>query len=477
MNPSLGHFSYKQRLFADYLLIKIGVRNTQLRSLYLEYLEKMYAVWDGEYWTVSSAIDALLDETTLKKELEKIDQKTLFESIAATDLSHFTYCPASYAISRSFEITKVNALENTQHGINFHEQLNLLKYTRRETDSEINIFREQEALYNRPNYISGIPEEIAKSTIIYCGHEAEKRYFSNGKLVGAPDYIFQNEKGQYFVVEEKFHRKRDPFRMSYREASYDEIDPETEKARRQWENHQGFFFDNHLVQIVSYIKNIKEYTISYGYLLYWYYDMDYDRNVPYIHRTISTRVELNKKYEGMYATALKGISSLQEEKKQSFDANAIKVEKCTSCVVGKYCGHKTGRYSELTFPYKKEYLKLFFAKFPDELRKEREDNRPSVITQPFKTQHSLNIDGIKELLGIPVLNMIRQLKKDGSKTPWVSHWEPEKRIRVTMHETVMKTIQSNKLTPLVYDKQEVPSATERDGYVRYILHLRQGPTQ
>jgi hypothetical protein len=470
MNSVPANLSKKQALFANYLLIKLGVRDPQLRSMYMTQLLKIYSKWNGVYWTASPAIDALLEETVLKKEIEKLIIKQPAGSIAATDLSHFTYCPASYAINKTFEITNTNGAENTEQGINFHQQLNLLKYINKENKSEVNIFSDQEAIYGQVNYVSGIPKEIANSKIVFCGHEAEKKYFTNGKLSGVPDYIFQNESGQYFVVEEKFHKKRDPNKSTYSEVWYDQVDEETETKRKRWESFRPTFFDNHIVQLVSYLKNVCEYNISYGYLLYWYYDLDYQTNTPLIHKTASIRMELNATSEALYKRALDGINFLNEEQKLTFDINAVGVEKCVSCVVGKYCGHKTRRYSELSFPYKKEYLKLFFAEFPAELKKQQQPKVPEVTKQLENTHLHLNIDGVKKSMGIPMLNMIRQLDHHGNKTCWLSHWEKEKRIRVTMHETVMKAIQADRSTILTLERQQVPRTKERDEYTRYIVH-------
>ena len=67
----------------------------------------------------------------------------------------------------------------------------------------------------------------------------------------------------------------------------------------------------------------------------------------------------------------------------------------------------------------------------------------------------MNIQQIKQqisaITGVPIiaLNMVRQMTQEtqGTETPepteWLSHWDNDNRIRVTMHENVLKTIKDD----------------------------------
>lgn len=46
--------------------------------------------------------------------------------------------------------------------------------------------------------------------------------------------------------------------------------------------------------------------------------------------------------------------------------------KCASCIANLLCGHKTGQFEDYSIPYSLNYLKTYYAKFPEELRKDDE---------------------------------------------------------------------------------------------------------
>ena len=72
--------------------------------------------------------------------------------------------------------------------------------------------------------------------------------------VGKPDYIFKDPKNRHFVVEEKFHLRNSPQKIS-----------ESNFAKTQ------DFFLNNILQIKSYLNYIEEYNLQYGILINWYY--------------------------------------------------------------------------------------------------------------------------------------------------------------------------------------------------------------
>src|SRR5690554_1714127 len=98
----------------------------------------------------------------------------------------------------------------------------------------------------------------------FVGHNDFKnqRYFINENegFIGQPDYIFKNKNGENFVVEEKFQRN-----------TY---------------GNQRRFYNNHKIQLASYINYIQEINLKYGYLVYWVYDDDYNENIGrcYVYR-------------------------------------------------------------------------------------------------------------------------------------------------------------------------------------------------
>jgi hypothetical protein len=53
------------------------------------------------------------------------------------------------------------------------------------------------------------------------------------------------------------------------------------------------------------------------------------------------------------------------------------------------------------------------------------------------------IADIKSGIGIPVLNLQRNMTKTGEKTEWLSHWDNDKRVRVNIHESTLQFAKEN----------------------------------
>lgn len=84
----------------------------------------------------------------------------------------------------------------------------------------------------------------------------------------------------------------------------------------------------------------------------------------------------------------------------------------------------------------------------------------------------MTIEDIKTKTRQAHLLMVRQMDQiePTKPTEWLSHWDNEERIRVTMHQDVMKTIKADPKRADLALKTEVVAA--HDGvadYVRYIV--------
>jgi CRISPR/Cas system-associated exonuclease Cas4 (RecB family) len=347
-------YSKKQKLFADYLLNKIGITDLADIEIYLTHLEALYGRWESSnkpnaygvytrHYTVSACLELLMQEVDLKKKRYTIKYTEPKLSTSATDLASFDFCPVSYVISNSFLIENPSSKESTEIGKQFHEELLLAKTHWNEEDVQNYAFKDISFAIFR------------QSRLVFSGHQEENRVFTNGDWVGVPDYIFEDKAHNFFAVEEKFHRKAaDPKKYS----GSTEIDPVK----------TTYFFSNHIVQLASYIKNISEYPIVYGYLLYWYYDLHPEYG-PYIHEVVAKKIILDQQTEELYNKAVNGIEKLRNNKILEFPIAKLNMRKCAGCVVNKYCGHKTKRFENLPFPYQYNFLNLYYADFPDELIK------------------------------------------------------------------------------------------------------------
>lgn len=70
----------------------------------------------------------------------------------------------------------------------------------------------------------------------------------------------------------------------------------------------------------------------------------------------------------------------------------------------------------------------------------------------------MTIQDFKKEFGFTTLSMVRQLDKNGAKQDWLSHWDNERQIRVSMHQNVFKQIKQNiEIDNLDYRQQLVPT--------------------
>lgn len=89
----------------------------------------------------------------------------------------------------------------------------------------------------------------------------------------------------------------------------------------------------------------------------------------------------------------------------------------------------------------------------------------------------MNINDIKTQIGLSHLLLVRQMDQVNPtvKTEWLSHWDNDKRVRVTMHQDVLARIQADPTKPGLGLKKELVLAHNRaDGsavadYTRYVV--------
>lgn len=75
------------------------------------------------------------------------------------------------------------------------------------------------------------------------------------------------------------------------------------------------------------------------------------------------------------------------------------------------------------------------------------------------------------------LTMVRQLTNDAAKTPteWLSHWDNDNRIRVSMHQDVFNQIKANPAFDGLAVKKELVAAKVENGteiraaYLRFVV--------
>lgn len=358
-------YSEKQRIFSTYMLQRIGFQ--KFIDQYLHQLENVYGVWD--FWvnkdgyykyflSVSKCIDVLLQEIELKKNRTKIVLKKDSGKISATDFANYVYCPVSFSINKSFVIEKPVGEEFTVLGTNYHKQLRLL-------NKQIPFNLKEDEIHKQTVFQNEVIKKIKASKLIFAGHNDEKKIFINDEenFVGQPDYIFQDSDGKYFVVEEKFKSLKS------------EDDSFWNGQKFTYKQTANYFHKNHEMQLVTYLRNIKEYKIEYGYLIYWYYqidkiELDISVELPKIHDLRLKKIELTFENNLLYENVSNAINKLKTSENSNFDSAEINLNKCVKCVVGNYCMQKNGRFNSFNFPYKIEDISLYYMEFPIELIKD-----------------------------------------------------------------------------------------------------------
>jgi len=362
----MGYYNEKQHKFASYLCRTLGMTDDGFVESFLNYYAinfSYYRQFQSGWFLVTDAINQLMIERNIRRNRYALKIKKPINYFRATDLANLTFCPASFSISATFPIIHPNMEKERQAGEKLHEKLNLVKRVckYRETKSVEHRIFEQEDI-----------KEILESDVIYSGHRKnEKHTFfdNNNKIACEPDYIFKDKSSKYFVVEEKFHYKRDPTKATYEDnyndwhGIYDESHQEFRLQEiKEWEEHKPTFYLNHKIQLITYLKCVKDYPLEYGYLVYWYYDYDNEQN-PYIHKVATKKIMLDTFSLSLFNKALASINQLVSKGELNFDGEKISPFKCSRCVVNKYCGHKTKRFNELSYPYKYDYLRLYPSTF------------------------------------------------------------------------------------------------------------------
>jgi CRISPR/Cas system-associated exonuclease Cas4 (RecB family) len=270
-----------------------------------------------------SIIDYLIHEYTVKNNYWRYQKEYKHSNfISATDIANYTYCPAAYAISKTFALPATDAAVT---GTKLHNEVRLSSQYKGVLQGQ----REYEDTVNRPFF-----QEIRMAKIIHSGHNNQVNNFMNKSesVVGNPDYIFQKRTGEKFMVEEKFLRKTT----------------------------NTPFFQNHILQLATYLRYIEQHPANYGYLLYWFYEK-FDETIRIAGAKFLT-IQL-KEYNTILDNNIARLRSFQQNRNSFFDLTLLTPAKCAGCVYNRLCAHKTGRYNDITLPYDSKYLQMYRSSY------------------------------------------------------------------------------------------------------------------
>ncbi|MCE5345385.1 MAG: CRISPR-associated protein Cas4 [Bacteroidales bacterium] len=298
-------------------------------------------------------VDFLLDEYKLKKEQKYEIKSEISDYISATDLANFTFCPVSYSIYKTFEVRPNMLIES---GTNLHETSRLSN----RIDFKIGLAEDEKLKYKSDLYHiidtknKSFFNLLLESELVYLGHsknQTKNITNENLKFVGQPDYIFVDNRGNKFIIEEKFVKK-------------EYLD-------------KNVFFKNHKIQLASYIYYLKKINAKYGFLVYWIYDFKYGK--PEYSKCLIYRIDYSDKIEEFLDNIYKGLSNFKSMHYFNLNANQFKPNKCAACSGSRYCGHKNGKLNQVTLPYQRSFHRLYKADFPEILRHPENQNKNNGI--------------------------------------------------------------------------------------------------
>ncbi|MCX6120986.1 MAG: hypothetical protein NTX44_05160 [Ignavibacteriales bacterium] len=305
-----------------WLVDQLGYKGSPFRE---DYISKVLPI--GRYDT-SRLLRLLRKEKQMRN--HPILKSNHSKHLSVSDLSSYTFCPASYSISETYDSCKT---DNMILGEELHDKMYLENYllnirnkrTREAQDKNLD-FEKTDKFIHR-----GIYGDLLNSTIIFQGHSAEKKkpFFNEKKtLSGIPDYIFEHPDKSKFVVEEKHTWRED-----------DLTNP----------------FPNHKIQIHGYIQGIKSLDISYGYIIYFHWLMKRARTYNYVKTSHAQIFQITKTNAAIseLADVFHKVQSLKEGCVLDFNDSNINIEKCVHCSTRALCNHKSGLFNTVIYPYYK----------------------------------------------------------------------------------------------------------------------------
>ncbi len=331
-----------QENLVDSLLRKRGFLNEKTREEYrimlysrfksYSHIEDKQAIFCPD---IARVAISLSKEILIPKYRTMQPSKKTSKLISATDLSSFSFCPASYAIQATYNL-KTPVIANM--GEMMHDKQFLIFDKRKEIKNSFYSFAKTKNYRNLnssdltqevKNSIMPLLHDIASSELIFYGHNTEKnKVFHNEDktICGIPDYVFKRKDGTIFIVEEKFSLQNE----------------NTKQITKP--------YDNHRIQLGTYTMFLNNIKSSYGYILYWFYNFDRYR-FPHICNAKMFKMNSSTFFRNEVKSTLQQTKEFQNKKVIDFKIEELNTWKCVNCITTELCIHKTGTIKNLHIPY------------------------------------------------------------------------------------------------------------------------------
>ena len=267
----------------------------------------------------------------LKKAPSNIYKKDKITLVS--DLSHYLFCPVSFAINETFQIEANTTWEKDEwlgEKKLFIDRHNIFKKTKsyEETfkDSEISVNSDLKSNFD---YLFNSLIRVNNAT------NPKPTIYSNktNDLKGAPDYILEDDSGIKFAITEKF-------------SSIYSADSQTP-------------FESDLVKHYAFIDELTNSNVKFGYLITWYWQLtDIQTDNGSIKKKIIvssyrlTKIESSQINSNKLNRAISLVNNFKKTNQIEIDGERISFpNKCLSCSVVSYCNHKTGNFNNVILPY------------------------------------------------------------------------------------------------------------------------------
>ena len=260
-----------------------------------------------------------------------------------SDLSHYLFCPVSFAIHETYTIEANTSWEMDEWlGTKrlFIDRYKVFQKTKNYEDAfndcEIEI---NERLIDDFDYLFNAALRANNAT------SPKPTVYSNnsGDLKGAPDYVMEDESKRKFAITEKFSNIH----------SADAQKP----------------FESDLVKHYAFIDELDKADLAFGILITWYWQLRDIENMNgrnkkkkmvvcsyRLHKIEKSRINSDK-----LSNTLNQVNSFRAKKKINIDIDRISfAKKCLNCSVLSYCNHKTGVFRNVELPYNLDLNKVSF---------------------------------------------------------------------------------------------------------------------
>lgn len=337
----------KHEEYLDKCLIKLNFSENQRKKFYDYYIKD---IKNFKNEIISSKlikhIKNLKEEIHLRRDGVKRTYYRNDKTMLISDLSHYLFCPVSYAINETYRVDAGMRMEKNEFA------------------DDMRLFIDRHKIYEKTKNFSKCFDD--SSLIVDNGIKNDFGYFfnsyikvnnatnpnptiysnRNNSLKGVPDYIMTDSSGIDYAITEKFSylKKDEPKRL----------------------------YESDLIKHYAFLDELENLNLAYGYFITWYWRMEIDPNEKREYfdkkKDVYTynifKIERKNEYSKILQETIKEVNQFRQNKTLKVDISEIAYPgKCLNCSYQSFCNIKGGRFSSISLPYN-----LFDVKLNDSVK-------------------------------------------------------------------------------------------------------------